>query len=168
LWAGIILINPDAFIAKENIERLTQGKKLDLYYLNNLSIDAIPEIVKIFKTDASDGTKMEVARDLYYNYNLFSWPRQYDLYGNNSISFKEKIENAEKRQNENWQSFNFSQKKALKSLRENYKEIVKYQVRYFQKEAERCYEEIKNCGGDWGCGSKEMCEVYEKNAKMEE
>jgi len=165
-WAGINLINPDGFIAGENMKRLTQGKELDLFYLSNLSIDAIPETVKIFKMDVSEEIKMEVARDLYYNYSLFSESWQYNFYGNNPISFKKKIENAEKKQNENWQSFNLSEKKALLSIRENYKEIVKYQTEYFQKEAEKCREEIKTCEGKWGCNA-EMCEIYEKSAEMD-
>lgn len=165
-WAGINLINPDGFIAGENIKRLVQGGKIDLFYLSNLSIDAIPETVKIFKMDVNEEIKIEIARDLYYNYGLFSGSWQYDFYGNDQVSFKKKIENAEKKQNENWQSFNLSRKKALLALRENYEEIVKYQTEYFKKEAEKCREEIKTCEGKWGC-NEEMCEIYEKSAEMD-
>ncbi len=165
-WAGINLINPDAFIARENMKRLIQGKELDLFYLSNLSIDAIPETVKIFKMDVSEEIKMEVARDLYYNYSLFSGSWQYNFYGDDQVSLKKKIESAEKKQNENWQSFNLSRKKALLALKENYKEIVKYQTEYFKKEAEKCREEMKTCEGKWGC-NEEMCEIYEKSAEMD-
>lgn len=167
-WTGINLINPDGFIAKENIKRLTQRKELDLYYLNNLSTDAIPETVKIFKIDVSEKIKMEIARDLYYRSDsLFGSWRYINFYNNNPISFKKKIENAEKRQNENWQSFNLSKRKALESLRENYKEIAKYQTEYFKKEAEDCRKRTERCDGNFGCG-EEMCEMYEKSAEMEE
>ena len=52
------------------------------------------------------------------------------------------------------------------ALKENYEEIVKYQKKYFKKEAEECWERVKKCEGR-GCDEK-MCEVYEKSARMEE
>ncbi len=166
-WAGINLVNPDGFIAGENMKRLIQGKELDLFYLSNLSVDAIPETVKIFKMNVSEEIKMEVARDLYYRSDfLFESWRYIDFYNNNPIPFKEKIESAEKKQNESWQSFNISRKKALMALKENYEEIIKYQTKYFQKEAEDCRKRMEDCEGEWGCGA-EMCEIYGKSAEMD-
>ncbi|MGH3087372.1 MAG: DUF4153 domain-containing protein [Rubrobacteraceae bacterium] len=40
------LINPDALIARANIERMENGKRFDAYYLTLLSADAAPVIVK--------------------------------------------------------------------------------------------------------------------------
>jgi hypothetical protein len=39
-------MNPDALIAKTNIDRLQQGKRFDPYYLTTLSADAVPTIVQ--------------------------------------------------------------------------------------------------------------------------
>jgi hypothetical protein len=48
-FAAILAINamnPDALIAKTNIDRLQQGKRFDPYYLTTLSADAVPVIVE--------------------------------------------------------------------------------------------------------------------------
>jgi hypothetical protein len=48
-FAAILAINamnPDALIAKTNIDRLQEGKRFDPYYLTTLSADAIPVIVQ--------------------------------------------------------------------------------------------------------------------------
>ncbi|MCK4799791.1 DUF4173 domain-containing protein, partial [Candidatus Parcubacteria bacterium] len=169
-WIGINVLNPDAFVARKNIERLSQGNNIDHYYLSHLSIDAIPETVKIFQMNVSEEIKMEVAEDLYF-YCDFSFRDRYYFMGpsweEEPISFKKKLENIEKRQNKNWQSFNISEKKALLALKENYQEIVKYQSKYFKKQAQECWEEIKDYDTKWG-HEKEMCEMYEKKAKLEE
>jgi hypothetical protein len=47
-FAAILAINamnPDALIAKTNIDRLQEGKRFDPYYLTTLSADAVPVIV---------------------------------------------------------------------------------------------------------------------------
>ncbi len=168
-WIGINAINPDAFIARKNIARLAQEKKIDSLYLFRLSADAIPETVKIFQMDIDEEIKMEVARSLYSRCDFIlgvPFLKSHDL-DYEPISFKEKLKYAEKKQNENWQSFNVAEKKALSALKENYQEIVKYQSKYFKKRAEECWEELKDCNGGWRC-NKEMCETYEKEARMEE
>ena len=168
-WIGINIANPDAFIARKNIERLDQGKELDPFYFSRLSDDAIPETVKIFQMNVDEKIKMEIARDLYYHCDSPPELRCYeDYYKCEPISFKKKIEYAEKKQNENWQSLNISERKALLALKENYQEIVKYQGRYFKKEAEECWERMKNCAGEkWGCDGRKACEMYEKKAEMD-
>jgi hypothetical protein len=48
-FAAILAINamnPDALIAKTNIDRLQEGKRFDPYYLTTLSADAVPVIVE--------------------------------------------------------------------------------------------------------------------------
>jgi hypothetical protein len=48
-FAAIVAINamnPDALIAKTNVDRLQQGKRFDPYYLTTLSADAVPVIVE--------------------------------------------------------------------------------------------------------------------------
>ena len=77
-WTGINIINPDAFIARKNIERLTQEKELDSFYLSRLSIDALPETMKIFQMNNIDEEiKMEIAKDLYYRCNFIFGERYY-------------------------------------------------------------------------------------------
>ncbi len=135
-WIGINIINPDAFVTRKNIERLAQGKKLDPFYLSRLSADAIPETVKIFQVDIDEEIKIEMARNLYYRCDSFLGLRYYEnspFYGNDPVSFKKRLKNAEEKQNENWQSFNISERKALLALKENYKEIVKYQKNILKK-----------------------------------
>lgn len=46
-FALVNLINPDAFIARQNINRFNNTGKLDLYYLRNLSEDATPTISEL-------------------------------------------------------------------------------------------------------------------------
>ena len=165
-WTGINIINPDAFIARKNIERLTQEKELDSFYLSRLSIDALPETMKIFQMNNIDEEiKMEIAKDLYYRCNFIFGIGYYYDYGNSwkdePVSFKNKLENIKEKQNENWQSFNISKRKALVVLNKNYEEIVKYQSKYFKEQAEECWERE-------GGYTEELCEMYEKSARMDE
>ncbi len=133
-WTGINIANPDAFIARKNIERLAQGKELDQFYLSYLSVDAIPETVKIFQMNADEKIKEKIAMDLYWRYYmpLNSESHCYDLSQCSPIPFKEKLKYAEEKQT--WQSFNFSKSKALSAAWDNYDEIVKYQEKYWEEE----------------------------------
>ena len=45
--AALNIMNPDAFIARQNIARFQETKKLDANYLSTLSDDAVSELVKI-------------------------------------------------------------------------------------------------------------------------
>ncbi|MBX4205216.1 MAG: DUF4173 domain-containing protein [Candidatus Doudnabacteria bacterium] len=46
--AGVNLINPDAFIAKNNIARFNETGKIDVSYLTNLSPDAVPQVIAVY------------------------------------------------------------------------------------------------------------------------
>lgn len=174
-WVGINALNPDAFIARKNIARLAQDKKLDRFYLFRLSADAIPETVKIFQMDDIDKEiKIEVARDLYYRCDyLLGRPSSVFIptihyLDYEPVSFRKKLENAEEKQNENWQSFNVSEKRALLALQKNYQEIVKYQKVFFKNRLKECLEREKDCEDEkWGTCEK-MCEIQKKEAKMDE
>ncbi len=63
--ATINLLNPDAFIARRNIERLKTTEELDVYYLSRLSDDALPETIKILNIPNEDLRK-SFARELYW------------------------------------------------------------------------------------------------------
>jgi hypothetical protein len=61
------LLNPDSFIAKRNIERYQATGQLDIAYLNNLSDDAVPELVKAL--DIADSEEVPLfARKLVQRY----------------------------------------------------------------------------------------------------
>ena len=136
-WAGVNALNPDAFIAKKNIERMEQGKELDLRYLSRLSEDSIPEIVKIFDKNIDDAIKERKANDLYARYNPpYNLPcTMNELIKNTDkcefIPFQERLEKIRKAQK--WQSFNLSSAKALRALEENHKEIVEYREKFLAK-----------------------------------
>lgn len=90
-WLGLNVLNPDAFIAKKNIERYIQGKEFDICYLGRLSDDAIPEIIKIFEMEIDKKIKIDLANNLYYMCQ---------------------------KEDQKWQSFNLSQHRASTVLQE--------------------------------------------------
>ncbi len=57
-------LNPDSFIANKNIERFEATGKLDVYYLNSLSDDAIPEVVKALEI-SDENLKNSLSKELY-------------------------------------------------------------------------------------------------------
>jgi len=64
-FALVNLINPDAFIARQNISRFNDTGKLDLYYLGNLSEDATPVIADLL--DHSDQDLQKSAANVLYH-----------------------------------------------------------------------------------------------------
>lgn len=104
---GLNIFNPDAFIVKKNIERRVQEKQLDIQYFNQLSDDAIPEIVKIFEIE-DEQIKSEIACYL--------------------IKRKENLTKFIETQD--WQSLNLSKKRGLEILQKHSKEIEKYKTTY--------------------------------------
>jgi hypothetical protein len=98
--AGMNLLNPDLFIAQQNIERFTTTGKIDVYYLSTLSDDALPEVVKTLEMLDGD-MKNSLGYQLY-------WRTQQD---NDSTK---------------WQSFNISRSKAKEVLDSRIKELENY------------------------------------------
>lgn len=136
-FIGINILNPDAFIARENIKRYVQKNQqwegLDVRYLTRLSDDAVPEIVKIFNTNIDEGIKAKMSFELSSRYNPpynapCSWvgPNQCKW-----ISLQEQLEKIKKSQK--WQSFNLSRNKALTALDNYQKEIEKYEKEYMKR-----------------------------------
>lgn len=62
--AAMNMLNPDAWIVRRNIERFQKTGKLDVYYLSQLSDDAIPESIKVLDIENED-LKKTFARELY-------------------------------------------------------------------------------------------------------
>ena len=95
-------LNPDAFIARRNIERFIVTGKLDARYLGRLSSDAIPNTIKILDISDED-LRNSFAHGLYW--------RAQDI---NSSYFSK------------WQSLNISRMKAKKILDSRMSKIEPY------------------------------------------
>lgn len=95
-------LNPDAFIARRNLERFDATGKLDAGYLGQLSSDAVPLTI-----DALDISKENMKRNLAHK---LYWQAQ-DL---NSSYFSK------------WQSLNMSRLKASKILNSRMQELKLY------------------------------------------
>lgn len=96
------LLNPDAFIARRNIERFASTGKLDVYYLSRLSGDAVPDTIKLLGI-SNDDLRKSFARELY-------WRAQ-----KNSSPYFSK-----------WQSLNISRMRAEKILDSKIRELEQY------------------------------------------
>lgn len=92
------LINPDKLIADTNIKRYNEGQQIDIYYLSNLSADAVPSLLTVYDK-FSEEEKTEL------NYTMTD--KRMDL------EFSKK----------DWQSYNISREKALKLLQSKFNYI---------------------------------------------
>ena len=108
--AGINLLNPDLFIARQNIERFRTTKKIDVSYLSSLSDDAIPEVVKTLDMLDWD-MKSSLGYELYWRTQQGS-----DFTG--------------------WQSFNISRTEAKKVLDLEEERLEQYKDYYKDKDME--------------------------------
>ncbi len=97
-FALINIINPDNFIARQNINRFNRVGKIDLYYLSNLSEDAAPTIAGLLK-HPNQNLQKSAANILYKQ------ERRMD-----SIS-------------DHWQSANLSRQRAKRIFRSNAAQI---------------------------------------------
>jgi hypothetical protein len=61
---AINFLNPDAFIARQNIDRFATTGKLDVRYLNSLSYDALAENIKVLNI-SDKKLKKDFAQELY-------------------------------------------------------------------------------------------------------
>ena len=105
---GINLLNPDLFIAQQNIQRFNDTGKLDVSYLSNLSDDAIPEVVKTL--DMLDGDmKNSLGYELYWRTQVRDFTE--------------------------WQSFNISRARAKGILDSKTEELENYKD--YQRDALR-------------------------------
>ena len=91
---GVNLINPDAFIARENISNFNETGKIDVKYLGNLSADALPQVLEIYpRLSEEDKAIVQEALNAH----------------------REELEVSEK----HWQSNNYSRSKALERLQKH-------------------------------------------------
>ncbi|MFZ2970266.1 MAG: DUF4173 domain-containing protein, partial [Minisyncoccia bacterium] len=147
LWLLVNVINPDALIAKINVERLSSGKEFDYYYLNSLSSDAIPEIVKIFDSEAKDEAKQAISINLYARYDsYFVYGCAVPLYGSEQCKYKpiKKLIN-DRNKVSDWTSFNYSKIKAELAVMKYSDKIEKYVKQYWKKQREDCQKRAETC-----------------------
>ena len=95
-------LNPDAFIARRNIEQFDATGKLDIYYLSHLSDDAIPDTIKVLNLSNEDLRK-SFARELYW-----------------------RAQNSDSPYFSQWQSLNMSRMRADKILNSKTRELEPY------------------------------------------
>ena len=107
---GMNLLNPDLFIARQNIERFRTTKKIDVSYLSSLSDDAIPEVVKTLDMLDWD-MKSSLGYELYWRTQQGS-----DFTG--------------------WQSFNISRTEAKRVLDSEEERLEQYKDYYKDKNME--------------------------------
>jgi hypothetical protein len=62
---GVNMMNPDVFIARQNIARFHEIDKIDMNYIRVLSDDAIPEVVELLESEDAQLRK-EVSQMLMY------------------------------------------------------------------------------------------------------
>lgn len=103
LFLGAVnLINPDAIIARRNIERFGFGEKQDIGYLDNLSDDAMPELIKVLQAPESLH-KSAFVQILYRKREGSSDPNQ-----------------------EQWQQWSWSRRNASELLKSQSSDLKKY------------------------------------------
>ena len=108
--ATLTLVNVDGFIVNRNVERARAGEELDVAYLNTLSSDAVPSLIRFYKDETlSADVARQVGAALACRTKVTNDPAQLP-----------------------WQGYNFSQARAYKLLRENaatwseYKPFMQY------------------------------------------
>lgn len=108
--AGLNLLNPEAFVARKNLERFDRTGMLDVRYLRQLSDDALLQRIKIIDLDSGKEKFQEMFDDLKKNYAR-------ELYWSGENRLKQK---------EQWQKINFSGLRVKKLLRLKMKELEPY------------------------------------------
>ena len=131
LFAGIgftltlNVLNVDSFIVSRNINQVGQDESLDTHYLVSLSEDAVPQLVKEFKSSAHS-------------------TRIHEAIGSVLICQNQKLEiNTQESSQDDWRSFNFSEWNAHRNLQTITAELRQYHV----VENEYYYSEIISPSG---------------------
>src|SRR3990167_6943973 len=94
--------NPEAFIARRNIERFSDTGNLDIFYLSHLSDDALPDMMKALDI-SNDDLRKSFARELYW-----------------------RAQNSQSPYFSKWQSLNISRMRAEKILDSKIRELEGY------------------------------------------
>jgi len=68
---ALAVLNPDRFIAAQNVDRYARSGRIDFYYLGSLSADAVPELARLPEPQRSCALAlMSVPDDDWRSYNL--------------------------------------------------------------------------------------------------
>ena len=95
--ATLALVNVDGFIVNRNVERARAGEELDVAYLNTLSSDAVPSLIRFYKDETlSADVARQVGAALACRIKVTNDPAQLP-----------------------WQGYNFSEARAYRLLQEN-------------------------------------------------
>ncbi len=109
--AVLNFINPDALIARKNIDRFNKTGKIDPYYLRSLSEDAVPVTAELLNNSNQELQKT-IARNFYYM-----------------------RENIQQRQ-DSWQSFNVGRSRANSILHDNARRLEENKDFYTDRQFE--------------------------------
>lgn len=71
LLLSMNLLNPDAFIAKRNMERYRETGKIDVMYLTTLSYDALPYTISLLN-DPNENIRKLFAHGLYWSNTVYN------------------------------------------------------------------------------------------------
>jgi hypothetical protein len=76
--ASLVLLNVDGFIVRQNVMRATHGYELDVYYLTQLSDDAVPVMADFHSSHLNEKTRVAlgaafVCRQFQSNKNEINW-----------------------------------------------------------------------------------------------
>jgi hypothetical protein len=70
---GLAALNPDRFIARQNVDRFERTGRIDVSYLSGLSADAAPELVRLpvdWRETAVEPIRRDLQHDPWYSYNV--------------------------------------------------------------------------------------------------
>lgn len=93
-FAVFNLLNPDAFVARKNIEQFANAGKLDIEYLSSLSTDAVPQLIPLLESEAEDKNGNRLSHEV-------------------AVALKKDYDSAS---NQPWQSFNMSRSRAIRLI----------------------------------------------------
>src|SRR3989344_5523644 len=128
-FAGLNLTNPEALIARKNIEKFAKGNKLDTHYLSTLSADAVPEIVKLLDRP---GLKSKTGVDLTFEIaDILKFKRN---------SLHPDYDSAKQIP---WQSFNFSRDRAIELINQNWQRIESLSKQFEQQKQYEIQKKIQ-------------------------
>lgn len=114
------LINPDRFIAKQNLAHFVETGSLDVYYLMGLSDDAVPVLATAVAEIEQHGTKSCPVSPGYNIGRALPCSRMANLLVENLQYRHSMLQN-----NTNWQSYNLSRWQATHAIQPFVEEITK-------------------------------------------
>jgi hypothetical protein len=118
------LLNPDAFIARQNLVHYQTTGKLDAAYLTTLSDDAVPVLTAVLTEVQADNQEILVPACAYNDWESYRTTTDQVCYGTASDIIETELQNRLQRMEEDtswqrWQSFHLSRWRAYEVLSAN-------------------------------------------------